>query len=244
MLGITNWSEFWISFWSALFAGAIDSLLIGFIVGVMILFFQWRIDKRRLRQQYEREVATFREKLRFTLNQPNRTIIDEILMPSSLVKALIPLLSEFPIDLWSEYLPDQEKLFHSVKVFQSAYADFSLTAMELDTLVTTLIRQVNNSHNIGMANDGYQQIYFLGRILNIPGPTLMRWIQLGLYDEDDLKPYENKHELILEDTTMQELIPLYRKTFEALIVGLEKIKEILTEPMDTHRKWMTTPHGN
>src|SRR5713226_6736517 len=128
MLGITDWSQFWIAFWSSLFAGAIDSLLVGFIVGVMILVFQWKVDERRLQHKCEQEVATFREQLRFALNQAATTYIDNLVQPSSLVPPIAKLLSESPLDLWIDKLPRQQKFFKILKEFQQVHSTFALVA--------------------------------------------------------------------------------------------------------------------
>ena len=105
MLGITDLSQFWNSFWPSLTAGAIDGIFTGLIVGIMILVFQWKIDKRRLRHKCERGVATFREQLRLTLDQPQVTYVDSIVKPFSIIGPLVKLLSESPLDLWLENVP-------------------------------------------------------------------------------------------------------------------------------------------
>jgi hypothetical protein len=144
MLGITDWSQFWIAFWSALFAGAIDSLLIGLIVGVLILVFQWKRDERKLRHKCEQEVATFREQLRFALNQAEVTYIDNLVQPSSITPAIAKLLSESPLDLWIDTVTKQQKFFKILKEFQQAHATFALVASKLNIKVAFAVRKINS----------------------------------------------------------------------------------------------------
>src|SRR5947208_2440146 len=179
MLSITDWSQFWVSFWSALFAGAIDSLLIGFIVGALILVFQWKVDERRLRHRCEQEVATFREQLRFILNQEETTYVNNLVQPSSFIAPLTKLFSESPIDLWIDKLPRQQKFFKILKEFQQAHSTFATVASKLNASVTSAVRKINSRKGLMQANDSTPFGYFTGKTLGAEAEDILPWVGPG-----------------------------------------------------------------
>jgi hypothetical protein len=235
MLGITDWSAFWISFWSSLFAGAVDSLLIGFVVGVMILLFQKQIDKRRFSHKCEREVATFKEQLRCTLDQPNQTIVDNILVPSTLVKALTHLFSNSPIDLWYENTQKQKELFIILKGFQQAHTNFNTQAIKLHTATRTAIRHIHNSQGIVSINDDDMQTFFLGRILGFESKVVLPWVGIGL-NEQALPSLEERHSLILQNTAIQDLISPYINARKELEQSLSNLRSVLSASLVLKQK--------
>ena len=228
MLGITDWSQFWIAFWSALFAGAIDSLLIGFIVGVMILVFQWKVDKRRLQHKCEQEVATFREHLRFALDQPEMTYVDNLVKPSPLATSIAKLLSESPLDLWIDKVPRQQKFFKILKEFQQAHSTFTLIANKMNNSVTSAIRKMNSRQGIMKANDSTSITYFTGKTLGAEPDDIIPWAGLlgGSASPEAVASFEASYNLLLEYEEVKVLVPLYKAAWQELGKAIDNLKLI------------------
>jgi len=237
MLGITDWSQFWIAFWSALFAGAIDSLLIGFIVGIMILVFQWKVDKRRLQHKCEQEVATFREHLRFALDQPEMTYVDNLVKPSPLATSIAKLLSESPLDLWIDKVPRQQKFFKKLKEFQQAHSAFTLIANKMNNSVTSAVRKMNSRQGIMKVNDSTNITYFTGKTLGAEPDDIIPWASLlgGSATPEAVASFEASYNLLLEDEEVKGLVPLYKDAWQKLEEAIDTLRITLNEPPNPKR---------
>jgi hypothetical protein len=236
MLGITDWSQFRIAFWSSLFAGAIDSLLVGFIVGVMILVFQWKVDERRLRHTCEQEVATFREHLRFALNQAETTYIDNLVQPSSLATPVAKLLSESPLDLWIDKLPRQQKFFKILKEFQQAHSTFALVASKLNASVASAVRKINSSQGTMKANDSMLITYFTGKTFGGEADDIFPWVGLGGRGSPETRAsFEANYNLLLDDEEVKVLAPLYKDAWQKLEKAIGTLRSTLNEPPNPKR---------
>ncbi len=237
MLGITDWNQFWIAFWSALFAGAIDSLLIGFIVGIMILVFQWKVDERRLQHKCEQEVATFREHLRFALDQPEMTYVDNLVKPSPLATSIAKLLSESPLDLWIDKVPRQQKFFKILKEFQQAHSTFTLIANKMNNSVTSAVRKMNSRQGIMKANDSTSITYFTGKTLGAEPDDIIPWASLlgGSGTPEAIASFEASYNLLLENEKVKELTPLYKDAWQKLGKAIDTLRGALDEPPNPKR---------
>lgn len=237
MPGITDWSQFWIAFWSALFAGAIDSLLIGFIVGIMILVFQWKVDERRLQHRCEQEVATFREHLRFALDQPEMTYVDNLVKPSRQVTSIANLLSESPLDLWIDKVHRQQKFFKILKKFQQANSNLALVASKLNDSVTSAVRKMNSSRGIMKANDSMSITYFTGKTLGAEPDDIIPWASIlgGSATPEAIASFEANYNLLLENDKVKELTPLYKDAWQKLGKAIDTLRGVLDEPPNPKR---------
>lgn len=231
MIGITDAAQFWNSFWPSLLAGAIDTLPLGIIVGIVLFKFQANVSQQELQQKCEREIATFKERLRYTLNQPDSTFVDNIMTPTSLVKVLVGLFSELPIELWYVNAQSQRKFLRAVKEFQKTHTDFSLIAAKLQMAVRSTIRRVNNSKGIGTHDDGTLQTFFLGRTLGYDNNNILPWMGIGVLNESHLPSYEERYTLVMESITVQELKPSYIEARTQVVNSAEALKVALAEPV-------------
>jgi hypothetical protein len=171
-----NWEQFWLSFWASLLSGALYSLLVGLMVGFIVWLAQRRSDTRQLRNQWARELATFRARLRDLLNQPVKQEINKISDLPTVWKEIAEVLANLPIDLWHENLSKQQKFIDLVKTFQKAYYACLTEADTLEIEVGRLIRQYTYSeHNPDPLEKVYQS-YFLGRLLDEEDVSLLIWI--------------------------------------------------------------------
>jgi len=236
MLGITDWSQFWIAFWSALFAGAIDSLLIGLIVGIMILVFQWKVDERRLQHKCEQEVATFREHLRFALDQPAIMYVDNLVYPYSLATPIAKLLSESSLDLWIDKIPQPQKFFKILKEFQHTYSTFTLVASKLNDAVVTAVRKMNSKQGIMRANDSKQINYFTGKTLGGEPDDILPWAGLGGSGSPEVvASFEASYNVLLENEKVKELTPLYKDAWQKLVKAVDALRGALDEQPNPKR---------
>src|SRR5438552_14854082 len=62
----------------ALYTGLFIAVIAGLIVVIAVWLLQSRYERRRLRQQYVRDVAILKEKIRYALNSPHETDIASI----------------------------------------------------------------------------------------------------------------------------------------------------------------------
>jgi hypothetical protein len=101
--GTPQAEAFWISFWAALCSGLIYSLVTGFIVSLGVWFVQSRIERKRVRLQFEREIVLLRNALEGVVIKPDVLSIDNAVESEPpAAKGVISLIKQIPIDLWLE----------------------------------------------------------------------------------------------------------------------------------------------
>ncbi|HTD18774.1 MAG TPA: hypothetical protein VK667_04515, partial [Ktedonobacteraceae bacterium] len=66
-------------------------------------------------RQYEREIAEFREKLRFVLDKIDATFLTNIADPPTLAGLLASELKEHPLSIWEENTKKEKELWLSVQ---------------------------------------------------------------------------------------------------------------------------------
>lgn len=88
----------------SLYAGLIANIVTAIMGGLVVWFIISMIDRRQLRRQYEREVAEFREKVRFALDKLDAFYLTNIATPPVLASTLANQLQEYPISIWREIL--------------------------------------------------------------------------------------------------------------------------------------------
>ena len=235
MLGITDCRQFWIAFWSSLFAGAIDSLIFGLVVGVMILIFQWKVDARKVRHACEQDVATFQEQLWFVLNQASTTYVDNLLQPSSLVTAIAKLLSESPLTLWKDKVKRQKKFLNKVKEYQRMYSTFVLIASKLNSSVILSVRKINSRQGVMRENDKMLLTYFTGKMLGAEAEDILPWIGLGgMGSPQTIASYEANYKTLLEDEEVKAFAPQYKDAWQKLEKAIDMLRDTLNDEPHPH----------
>jgi hypothetical protein len=131
MIGVHNTAANWDQFLITLEAGVYISLFIGLLVGLLLLWFERRLDRRSEQRQYEREVITFQERLRFVFNQPYSTNLAEIIESPPPVNAVGELIAYSPVELWRHHLPKQQQFFKAINEFQQSFSNFTAVANNL-----------------------------------------------------------------------------------------------------------------
>lgn len=141
-------SQFWIAFWATLFAGIPIGIVGAFIVGRALNRLE---DKRRVegqRNAARRELASFKQRLRFYLDQPEGFDLDRVLhlIPAPF-RGIAVFVADQPTDLWQELLPDQADFFSAVGAFQEAYSEAVTAANHIESVigrgVIVFIREVS-----------------------------------------------------------------------------------------------------
>ena len=126
MIGVHNTAANWDQFLITLEAGVYISLFIGLLFGLLLLWFERRLDRRSEQWQYEREVITFQERLRFVFNQPYSTNLAEIIESPPPVNAVGELIAYASVELWRHHLPKQQQIFKAINEFQQSYSTLRL----------------------------------------------------------------------------------------------------------------------
>jgi hypothetical protein len=171
-------------------AGVYISLFIGLLVGLLLLWFERRLDRRSEQRQYEREVITFQERLRFVFNQPYSTNLAEIIESPPPVNAVGELIAYSPVELWRHHLPKQQQFFKAINEFQQSYSNFTAVANNLLASARIIIRNYN--HQLGKVSDydSAGQLYFLECILGFNSKVILPWLWIGATSVDQLQYFE------------------------------------------------------
>src|SRR6266851_3162237 len=218
-----NHDQFFIS----LYAGLLANIVTAIIGGLIVWFIISQIDMRRLRRLYEREVAGFREKLRFALDKFDVTYLDSIANPPFLAGILASELKEYPISVWQENVPKGKELFAAIEAFQRTYSEFMVAANKLQMLVQNLIRYFNGAQQAQFRTlfaDSEYEKYLLGKILGMEDKEILLW--LGRHEE--LLPiFEEANNAILSQEQLQEPQITYRILRKELELAVSRVKEEL-----------------
>ena len=220
MFGITSTQANLDQFLIALYSGLISGVVTGFVVGLVIWIIQSKFAKRQLHQQTQREVATFRERLRLTLNQAQTTSLTDIIDEPPLARAFANMLADIPLELWKANVLEQRDFFNAVDNFQVAYVNFITAKNKLLAFVRGIIRNYNNKLGKVIDYDNTGLSFFLGRILNFEDKSILPWLWIGASDDSQLPYLTDLYNTILADAATGALISSYidqRKRLEQTI---------------------------
>ncbi len=166
------------AFWPSLAAGLISCTFAGVIVGVFVIVLEFRMERRRLRHEYEAEFAICKERLRIALSRPGRILLEgpAETSPAHVELAMI-IMREYPIILWREYLyKGHKKTFSRILRFMHAYTTFSLAAGELGNRLNTAVRKYNAARTLEAVHDAGLIRFFTGNALGLPYEEILPWI--------------------------------------------------------------------
>ena len=216
---------FSIAFWSALYAGILASLPTGLIVGFFVWWAQERVEKRRVRREYEREVALLQERIRPVLNQENPIIISTAVgSESPPVQAIIALLIDQPIELWRANLPSPNPFLDAIKELQKVHSDFITTARKLDFYLKQFIRAYHASKDIDSINDQERHFFCVGRIQGVSPEAIVPWIDMP---NSAIPQLEEVFTTATAESAVQEQIKLYLGARTRVLEKLEVLARIL-----------------
>jgi hypothetical protein len=205
----------------ALYTGLFIAVIAGLVVGIAVWLVQSRYERRRIRQQYTRDVAILKEKIRSALDIPHETDIASICILPQPARTIAEVISEWPLDQLKQNSPKKQKLFDLLKVFQQARSNFALTAIQLQQPVRAYIRQFCQQSNLPIPEDAKYESFYLGRMLQFQNKAIMVWTGIT---PDRLPGLEKLLEFILADKGVVRLGLAYVEARGDLEVALDRIR--------------------
>lgn len=227
MFGIANTPTNLDQFLIALYSGLISGMVTGLIVGLAIWIIQSRFAKRQVHQQSQREVATFRERLRLTLNQAQTTSLTVIIDEPPLARAFANILADIPLELWKDNVQEQQDFFKAVDNFQAAYADFITAKNKILASARGIIRNYNSKLGKVIDYDSAGLLFFLGRVLDFDDKSILPWLWIGVSDDSQLPYFTDLYNTILADTATNALISPYVDQRKHIEQTIELIRAML-----------------
>lgn len=149
-----NLDLFWATFWASLLAGLLISVAGAFVVGLGVWWFQRRWEEARDHSSALRDLAIFKERIRFQLDRPTHYSYRPGSIILSFIPDALPRLSESfqnePIARWKTLLTDQADFFQLVESFQGAYSRCVVTWEGLEVRVASVVwaTQLSKKHNM------------------------------------------------------------------------------------------------
>lgn len=182
-------ATFWTSFWPALGAGVIASLLTGAFVGLALLLIQRHMEGVAARRAYMRELSLMTQQLCDVISRPNPFIITNAVSSTpEPAKAAMQVIQRSPISLWRDQLNEQRALLDALHQLQVAYSDFQSRATTLDFHLNQFTRRFNSARNAIAANDPEVHSFCFGRLCGFQPEKLLPWLDLQLTPPEWLQP--------------------------------------------------------
>ena len=205
----------------ALYTGLLIAVIAGLVVVIAVWLLQSRYERRRLRQQYARDVAILKEKIRSALDNPHETDLASIRTLPQPARTIAEVISESSLDQLKEKSRKKQKLFDLLKAFQQAHSKFALTAIQLQQSVRAYIRQFCQQNNLPISEDANYESFYLGRILQFQNKAIMVWTGIT---PDSLPGLEKLLEFIFADKGVVQLGLAYVQARGDLETALDKIR--------------------
>ena len=205
----------------ALYTGLFIAVIAGLVVVIAVWLLQSRYERRRLRQQYARDVAILKEKIRSALDNPHETDIASIRTLPQPAGIIAEIISESSLDQLKEKSPKKQKLFDLLQAFQQARSRFASAAIQLQQPVRAYIRQFCQQNNLPISEDVKYESFYLGRILQFQNKAIMVWTGIT---PDRLPGLEKLLEFILADKGVVQLGLGYVEARGDLEAALDKIR--------------------
>jgi len=224
LVGMSWWRKFSEQFWPALIAGIFASILTGLIVGFIILSSQRNFDAQQLKRQCRRDLAAATEKIRGAIYQPGvRLFIGSAVesLPKPAADA-DKVMSELPISLWGEVLPEKKKTIDSMVSLRRTVTEFAVKANRLDTALRAFIRQYNAQKGVEAMNDSWMLSYCVGRIQGGQPEVVQKWVEYGnIPDSEELVKRAE------EDSNVKPTIDPYLEAKNAVWAAIEALRSEL-----------------
>ena len=209
-------------FWPSFYCSIITGLSVGFVVGLVLLIYQYSLESRQARESYAREVSILRERLREAASIPDVFIISNAIasVPPQ-AEEVMKLLRELPISLWRDELSNEKPFLDLVHKFQVSYSKFRGNALQYDKVLRQFARRFNGARGAISANDGRIISYVLGTSQGFTPKTLAKWIGFGM---KQIPPWlEEARSLAAADKTLSEAQEKYSTSRKELVIRLQEL---------------------
>jgi hypothetical protein len=240
--GMPDAHEFWLSFYASLYSGLLagltTGLVAGLVVGLVLLLTQGVAEKRRFQQDCERDLASFRERLRGALDQPDILCVTEDAARSiPRAAAVVAAVGSQPIDLWLETLRNRTVFLGRIKELQQSHSAFLGAASKLNLRLRQIVRHYNASRQVDDINDSFCQEFILGRIYGLSPDQLAPILGLST---GAVPERETGYAQACADPAIRELVPAYggaRTRLAEAVISLQKELDVPPAPAKRVRWW-------
>jgi len=217
---------FWISFWAAMYSGILYSIGTGLFVGLAVWFVQLKVEKQRMRNGFDRELAILKERVRAIIHKEDSLNITNAKRSVPVVaQEIMDLLLNYPVDLWLEMLPKRKNFLILLKNIQQSVSEFEISAEKLDTILGNSIRRYNASiDRTGELNASIDISYAIGRIHNSDPDHIIPWINMPLGSKEKL---EERYQIVMDNPDLKESSQRYLDCREQILSWIEAIKNEL-----------------
>lgn len=160
-------AAFWTAFLANLYSGLLYSLATGFTVGIAVWLVQRSSDKRRIRNDYRRDLDLLRQKLRTTFQLDMEIVNLESAGNASppVAQVACKAMETYPLALWHQDLKGERPFIAALRQLQFAVSELAVTGARLDAVLANLVRRHNAGRDIIEVNDRADQMFFRGRRL-------------------------------------------------------------------------------
>lgn len=207
---VNFWASFWPSFWSGSASGVFTGLVTGLVVGYVLLRYQRGLEERSTGKAFARELSIKRDELRRALSQGDVLSImsTKDAVPKNAALA-IATLTEAPLTLWRDVLPQHKELLNHAVDLQKSYTAFMSLAEETDQILHQRVRAFNHQRGAISANDPVYHQLSVGMLFGIPINNLLPW--LASHGPATAEPYIEAWGHISQDTRLMDLAPLLQQ---------------------------------
>jgi hypothetical protein len=228
--GDPNYTAFSISFWAAIYSGLIYSVVTGLVVGGVVLWVQRAIDDRRFRHGCERELAGLKERLRMALDHPNPFVLlgdaRERIIGSA--RAVADALSNQPLDMWWEHLPNHRGFLDLLRRHQRAVSSCVTTGDRLDIVLGVIFRR--HSAERGAFLDNQLRGFYLGRLFDMSPEDIVPWLHVN---KEELAWLQKGYELACKSPDVKRYSEGYLAAVTQVGQSTQALREALGQPGDT-----------
>jgi hypothetical protein len=172
-----------VSFSAGVYSGFCYSIPTALIIGLVVGLAVWGVgvvtERRRTAATQDRELASFRERLRAALAQPARFVVFGEAKETDPVGRGVPeLLAGQPIGLWYENLPQRRQFLDAVRAFQASHQEFLAAAQLLIDLLRQCVRLDHSKRRTEAPNDPPHVYYSFARIRGQSPEQILPWLVL------------------------------------------------------------------
>lgn len=208
---------------SALFVALLAGLFVSWLAGVLVDRSARRADERRAARELEWQLAAFRERLRYALDQPAVLNLDSaVASEPAAAKAAARILADYPIHLWQHTATGDAKDFlGAVLELQAAHSEFVGAAGKFDLAMRMAIRERNAAKDIEAKTDPAFWSFAIG-VVNFHQPDrVLPWIE---FDHNEVMlAYTG----LRQDNRVLETWPAYRKAAVRVDSAIERLRHAI-----------------
>jgi hypothetical protein len=201
----------------------VSGIVTDLIVGIILLAYTKRLEKRQARRGYEREVSVIRQHLHEALAQPDTPDFSNAAKSTPpKAEAVMNVIRDLPISLWHDELRGQRHLLDLVRNLQVSYTEFYTAALHFDQQLSGFARTFNAHEGQRFPKRSRNHSYILCSLQGTKPEDLLPYIATGGLKEIPSWVKE-AYDVAEEDAAIQEAYTAYstqRKNLEGHVEAL------------------------